>query len=69
MRIILWIVVATSVLFASGADAAQARYKWCTGSSYTQCYYNTYKQCMADAAGTGGDCLINPRYRSKSAKN
>jgi hypothetical protein len=62
MRIILWSVVATGVLFASAADAAPARYKWCTGDNM-QCYYKTYKQCMADAAGTAADCTVNPRYR------
>jgi hypothetical protein len=67
MRIVLWSTVAAGVLFASGADAQKARYKYCTDDNM-QCYYSTYKQCMADAAGTAGDCTINPRYRYSAHK-
>jgi hypothetical protein len=67
MRIILWSLVASSVLFASGANAQQARYKYCTDDNM-QRYYSSFKQCMADAAGTGADCTINPRYKYTAHK-
>ncbi len=62
MRIILLSLMATSVFFTSAANAQQARYKYCTDDNM-QCYYKTYKQCMADAAGTAADCTVNPAYR------
>ena len=61
MRIILLSMVATGALFAFGADGAQAG-KWCTDGNM-QCYYSTLKECQADAAGTAGDCTINPSYK------
>lgn len=64
MRIILWSLVATSILFTSAAQATT--YKWCAGDNMG-CYYTTYKQCAADVGGAGS-CSLNPRYKSSQRR-
>ena len=55
-------------LNAAPCASAAGTYPWCmiyqdmTGA--TACYYASYDQCRASAAGgNGGQCLQNPAYR------
>ncbi len=45
---------------------ALAEGKWCAEaggrSSYSNCGYYTFRQCLASVSGVGGTCRPNPRY-------
>ena len=62
------LALAVALFAVPSAAAAPDTYPWCmiyqdmTGA--TACYYASYDQCRASAAGgNGGLCLQNPAYR------
>ncbi len=64
-------LIAALALVAAPSARAAPVYPWCmiyqdmTGA--TACYYESYDQCRATAAGgNGGMCLQNPAFREQA---
>ncbi|MGP9812565.1 DUF3551 domain-containing protein [Rhodopseudomonas sp. NSM] len=62
---VLFVLAAT----ASVTTAASAKsYKWCLDDGVgdtLNCEFTTKKQCLASTSGTGGECLVNPKFLSR----
>jgi hypothetical protein len=66
MRNALLAFAALAGVLALGAGTANARdYRFCLKEGWEPgpgtCYYNTYAQCMASAAGRNAYCQENPQ--------
>lgn len=62
-------IFVAAIVFASAAMAVRAgaaEGRWCAiygnAEGGKNCYFATYRQCMADLSGKGGWCQRNPDY-------
>ena len=76
MRGLVWLIAATSIVFAASPASAQRydpAYPVCkevvdSDGSRMECFYTTMEQYREGGAGMAGTCLNNPYYRPPPAE-